>query len=103
MDNQSANSVGIGGFLPIVLTLAGFGLFLLLVHFFWTENRPTTVVHGGYSRAERLEILKELRAHDSELLNTYGWVDQGAGTVRLPIERAMDVTLAEINEGRTQN
>jgi hypothetical protein len=41
--------------------------------------------------AENLEIL---RATESALLNSYGWVDQGSGVARMPIDRAMDL-LAE--------
>jgi len=35
--------------------------------------------------------LENLRRHEDELLNTYGWVDKNAGKVRLPIDRAMDI------------
>ena len=38
--------------------------------------------------------LKELRAAEDALLHSYGWVDQQAGVVRIPIERAMEL-LAE--------
>jgi hypothetical protein len=38
--------------------------------------------------------IKELRQHDKPLLGSYEWVDQAAGTVRIPVERAMDL-LAE--------
>ncbi len=47
----------------------------------------------------RLEVdppanLASLRATEQALLDGYGWVDQNAGKVRMPIERAMDL-LAE--------
>jgi hypothetical protein len=32
-------------------------------------------------------------ARDKELLSTYGWVDRPAGVVRIPIDRAIDITL----------
>jgi hypothetical protein len=32
-----------------------------------------------------------LRQHEDEVLNHYGWVDQKAGVVRLPIDKAMDI------------
>ena len=38
--------------------------------------------------------IKEMRQHDKPLLGTYQWIDQNAGTVRIPVERAMDL-LAE--------
>ena len=34
-----------------------------------------------------------LRAREDQELNTYGWIDRTAGVVRIPIERAMDLTL----------
>jgi hypothetical protein len=34
-----------------------------------------------------------LRARESEILNSYGWVDRDAGVARIPIDRAMDLTL----------
>jgi hypothetical protein len=38
--------------------------------------------------------IKELRQTEVPLLESYEWIDRNAGTVRIPIERAMDV-LAE--------
>jgi hypothetical protein len=38
--------------------------------------------------------IKELRQTEVPLLDSYEWIDRNAGTVRIPIERAMDV-LAE--------
>jgi cytochrome c oxidase cbb3-type subunit III len=38
--------------------------------------------------------LKEMRATEDAVLHSYGWVDQAAGIVRIPIERAMEL-LAE--------
>ena len=32
-----------------------------------------------------------LRAHEDAVLNSYGWSDRQAGTVRIPIGRAMDL------------
>lgn len=48
--------------------------------------------------AERLargrEQLAELRANDARLLSTYGWVDRSKGTVRIPIEVAIERLVA---------
>jgi len=35
--------------------------------------------------------LTALRQHEDEVLNSYGWVDQKAGVVRIPIDKAMDI------------
>ena len=37
--------------------------------------------------------LKQYKAAQAEILNSYGWVDQNAGVVRIPIHRAMDILL----------
>jgi hypothetical protein len=35
--------------------------------------------------------LEQYKAAQGEILNSYGWIDQNAGVVRIPIERAMDI------------
>jgi hypothetical protein len=35
--------------------------------------------------------LNKIRNEEDETLETYGWIDQKAGTVRIPIDRAMDL------------
>jgi len=42
-----------------------------------------------------IEELKDLRAAEDALLNSYGWVDRNAGITRIPIERAMDKLLRQ--------
>lgn len=37
------------------------------------------------------ESLQELRTRENHLLTTYGWQDQKAGIVRIPVERAIDM------------
>ena len=39
--------------------------------------------------------LKQYKAAQEGILNSYGWVDQQAGIVRIPIDRAMDILLQE--------
>ncbi len=38
-------------------------------------------------------VLKAYQATEETTLTTYGWVDQNAGTVRIPIDRAKDLLL----------
>lgn len=44
-------------------------------------------------QAQPRKDLQTYCSDETEKLNTYGWVDQHAGVVRLPIERAMALTL----------
>jgi hypothetical protein len=59
-----------------------------------TRNiRPGEIVKFPQPRLEtdeRREI-NAFREQEEEKLNSYGWVDQGAGVVRIPIDRAMQL------------
>jgi hypothetical protein len=35
--------------------------------------------------------LKQYKAAQEEILNSYGWIDEKAGVVRIPIDRAIDI------------
>ena len=37
------------------------------------------------------QVLEQLHAQEDKLLNNYTWIDQGAGTVRIPIDRAIEL------------
>jgi hypothetical protein len=37
--------------------------------------------------------LEDFRAQEDSLLKSYGWIDRNAGTVRIPIDEAMKLTL----------
>jgi hypothetical protein len=39
------------------------------------------------------EDLEAMRRQEQETLTTYGWVDRNAGTVRIPIDQAMKLTI----------
>jgi len=41
---------------------------------------------------ERTE-LNDIRLREEDTLSTYGWVDQKAGVVRIPVDRAMDLLI----------
>ena len=44
----------------------------------------------------RMEKLKKARDDDAKALADYAWVDKNKGTVRLPVERAMELTVADL-------
>jgi hypothetical protein len=50
---------------------------------------------------ERTELNKD-RLREEQTLNTYGWIDQSAGVVRIPIDRAMDLIAQRGLPTRTQ-
>jgi hypothetical protein len=48
--------------------------------------------------APRLQVdpsvdLDQVRQSQEEILNSYGWADKASGTVRVPIDRAMDMLI----------
>ena len=45
---------------------------------------------------KRAENLKMLREEADKALTTYGWVDKNKGVARIPIERAMELTAADL-------
>ena len=45
--------------------------------------------------AERAAALAELRAAEADAISRPGWVDQGKGIVRLPVDQAMKIVLQE--------
>jgi hypothetical protein len=44
--------------------------------------------------AERLQNLADLRAAEQDAIENYGWVDPAKGVVRLPLDRAVELTAA---------
>ena len=44
----------------------------------------------------REKKLKDLRDEDAKALTSYAWIDKNKGSARIPIERAMELTIAEL-------
>ena len=44
----------------------------------------------------REKKLKDLRDEDAKALTGYAWIDKNKGSVRIPIQRAMELTVAEL-------
>ena len=49
------------------------------------------------------EDLRSLRDAEDAILGSYGWVDKNAGVVRIPIERAMQLTVEQGLPARSEN
>jgi hypothetical protein len=59
---------------------------------------PMAAENPEFPPAPRIEDhpsteLEQLRESEDHTLTTYGWVDRKAGTVRIPIDRAMELQL----------
>jgi hypothetical protein len=87
-----------------------FALFLLIIWIAYLPQREKTEEadisqispedRWQYSPEGRADKLKDLRAHEQTELNSYGWIDQKAGIVRLPIDRAMELTVQSLQAKR---
>ena len=72
------------------------GSFLVVAVLIWAMYSFTRPVPITQNRAaERKKALGEVRTAETESLNTYGWVDQPKGIVRLPVSRALEITLQQ--------
>lgn len=83
----------------IVVCLAVIGLFRVL-RTVETNPQPVTEIHTqpAFPPGPRLQEhpwleLRELRKNEDQLLTTYGWVNKDTGTVRIPVDRAMELVV----------
>lgn len=81
------------------LALLGFGSIFLLVaivvglQYYYDRVREQQVYVQVL--APESEALKNLRAREDEQLHSYRYIDRAKGSVRLPIERAMELLVKE--------
>ena len=47
--------------------------------------------------AERAKAYADLQTENAKKLETYAWADKAKGAVQIPIERAMELAIAELN------
>jgi hypothetical protein len=51
--------------------------------------------HWKFSADGRKSRLEQIRANETFQLTNYSWVDQSAGVVRVPVDRAIELVVAE--------
>lgn len=90
-----------------IVVLVGVSLFGWFIHRFYHPVGPVNPLtldnpadFGPDERwmmtyAGRAGHLADLRAHEQAEATTYGWIDKKAGIVRLPIDRAMELTVRD--------
>ena len=86
------------------LVLIGVTLFeQVIVGIPFTISRPADLVSGLQAtaaptppapelEAQSGQTLERYRSIEEQKLNSYGWVNRSTGTIRIPIDRAMDLT-----------
>ena len=96
-ETQSAHSVAysrtpFSTWLGIVCLFALFGLIVLAV----IGPSMRTSDYEEVRAKKRMEKLKTLHEESQKELTTYAWVDKNKGAARIPIDRAMEVTVADL-------
>ena len=76
----------------IVLLFALFGVIVLAI----IGPAPRKSDYEETRAKKRVENLKTLREEADKALTTYGWIDKTKGLARIPIERAMELTVADL-------
>ena len=78
--------------LGVVLLFALFGVIVLAI----IGPSPRGDTYEQKRAKAREEKLKAAREEDTKALTTYAWIDKNKGTARIPIERAMELTVTEL-------
>ena len=78
--------------LGIVLLFALFGIIVLAV----IGPAPRGSDYEETRAKKRVDNLKSSREETTKALTTYGWIDKNKGIARIPIERAMELTVADL-------
>jgi hypothetical protein len=81
--------------LSVAIALALMLLLAVVMVFLYLPSRPRAV--NAAIVEERLEKLKQVNKVQAELLSAYAWVDDSHTHVRIPIDKAMQLTLKTIN------
>jgi hypothetical protein len=96
-ETQSAHSIAysrapLSTWLGIVCLFLLFGLIVLAV----IGPSPRTSDYEETRAKKRIEKLKALREENQKELTTYAWLDKNKGVARIPIDRAMELTVADL-------
>jgi hypothetical protein len=71
-------------------------VFLFIVAVAYLPNRGPSAEE--IAATERYAILSEVKGEQAQLISSYSWVNQNDGVVRMPIERALQLSVAELKE-----
>src|SRR5207245_2512832 len=78
--------------LGVVFLFALFGVIVLAI----IGPSPRGSDYEETRAKKRMENLKTSREDADKALNTYAWIDKNKGVVRIPISRAMELTIAQL-------
>src|SRR5205809_128636 len=90
--NIARSHAPLSTWLGVVLLFALFGVIVLAI----IGPSPRSSDYEETRAKKRMENLKNLREDADKALNTYAWIDKNKGVVRIPIGRAMELTIAQL-------
>jgi hypothetical protein len=79
--------------LVMVLLFGGFSLFLV------SQGQSISNVEELHAQT-RLKNLADLNSENQKILTQYRWVDKTKGVVGIPIDRAMDLVLVQLQSNK---
>lgn len=88
--------------LSIIGALGTLLLFALLIYIAYYVPAQRMDAATGNIAAQRKETLAQTQAQAANTASTYKVVDAEKGVVRIPIERAMELVVPRLNEGKSQ-
>lgn len=74
-----------------------FALFAVFVQWMLSSGDPASYDEEAIRAKERYDILAKIREENNTLTGSYGWADQAKGTVRIPLDRAMELAVAKLS------
>jgi hypothetical protein len=74
-----------------------FALFALGVQWMLRSGDPASFDEEAIRAKERYDILAKIQEENKALTTGYGWADQAKGTVRIPLDRAMELAVAKLS------
>lgn len=91
---RSGRRYGFVTLLSVLIILVSVGL----AAFLWFGGSTSASSAEDAARAAlRTKNLAELQAADHASLTTYGWTDRAKGIVRIPVDRAIELVIPELN------
>lgn len=79
-----------------LIVIACFAAFAWLAKKVYTPHASTVqAIEGVRTPDDRKKLLTEHRTKEQAEAASYAWIDQKAGVVRLPIDRAIELTIRD--------
>jgi hypothetical protein len=101
-EESDVNVIAVGkfGIALLLVTILAMALLVGVFNYFKASEGgeavtvdPTKVFPQPQLEKTPIPDLKAIRDAEDQVLNTYGWVDQQKGVVRIPIAQAMDLVV----------